>query len=163
MQAWYWEARPHRDRFQDERLSLRQQHLSLSKYRTEQRGGPEKGHTKPYAKPGCLSPPYTHLPPCETHTILNSSGVREMQFQETRLIDFLPQNNPDLVKCYCFHIISVDIFINIPPADSGMLSRNVWQINESCGGPAKDTVPEFTPQDGCFREALSKDSLTNKP
>lgn len=65
-----------------------------------------------------------------------------MQFRR-HIWSILQRNNPDLVKCYCFHIISVDIFINIPRADSGMLSRNGWQINESYSGPARTLSPSL--------------------
>lgn len=59
-----------------------------------------------------------------------------MQFQDTCLIDFsvkYPRSCEVLLLSYHF----VDIFINIPWTDSGMLSRNVWQINESYSRAAR--------------------------
>ena len=59
MQAWFLKQDLTGIDFQNECLSIQQQHLSMPKYSTEECSGPGEGHAQPYAKPSCLSP-YTH-------------------------------------------------------------------------------------------------------
>lgn len=75
--------------FQDERLSIQQQHLSLPKYCTKQRSEPGKGHTQPYAKktPAVFLPIHIAAPVWNAYNIKQLGSVREMQFRETHLID----------------------------------------------------------------------------
>lgn len=138
----------HRDRFQDERLSFQQQHPvcqnSVLSSTVDQRKV-----THSHMQNAAASFLYAQQKSSEMHTILNNSRVREMQFQETYLIDFsakYPGSCEVLLLSYHF----VDVFINIPPADSGLLSRNKWQINESRYGLARTLSPSSPSTKSCW-------------